>query len=281
MSKIAYVFPGQGAQFKGMGADLFPLFREETKKASSLLGYDIENLCLEDANDQLKSTQFTQPTIYFVSCLDYMKRKKESGNKPDFVCGHSLGEYSAMFAAGVFDLFTGLLIVNKRAELMGKIKNGSLMAIIGPEVSNLNQILSDESISTIDIANFNTPDQAVIGGPTADLENLKVVLEKYGFRCVELNVSGAFHTRYMEPARIEYMRFLMNFDFHNPTIPTISSCTGSLLDPKYILETLGFQLVKSVRWVKTIKTLMSMSVNTFIEVGPGEILTRLNKKIFL
>lgn len=244
------MFPGQGSQYKGMGEHLFKLFPTEVDEASTVLGYDITELCLHNPEDKLNITNYTQPAIYFVSCLAFLEKQKNGAQLPNFVCGHSLGEYAALFVANVFDLMTGLYIVKKRGELMGLLSNGSMMAVIGKGAINVESILREKELDTVDIANYNTSEQLVLSGKLDDLSLTQNILENEGFRCVKLNVNGAFHSRYMQPIKNDY-----------------------------ILETLGYQLVRGVQWYQTILNLQSRGVRNFVELGPGDILTRLNKKI--
>lgn len=273
------MFPGQGSQYKGMGADLFNIYSNETRKASEILGYPIDELCLEDKDNQLHLTQYTQPSIYFVSCLIYLTMLKNGEPKPECVIGHSLGEYAALFAAGVFDLFLGLNIVKKRAELMSIVNDGSMMAVIGYEAFKAIDILRENDLLSLDLANVNTPQQVVLSGLKIDISSAKILLEKYSFRCIELNVSGAFHSRYMETVRKEFMRYLATQKFYPPTINIINAYNNEKMDTNYMIEILGFQLVRPVEWVKTILHLKSLGAKEFVEIGPSEVLTRLNKQI--
>ena len=280
MHHIAYLFPGQGSQYQGMGKDLLEHFPNETNQASQLLGYDLMDLCLNDPHNRLQLTAYTQPAIYFISCLAYLKHIEQYVNEqPDFVLGHSLGEYTALFAAGAFDLYTGLKIVQKRGELMSKIDNGSMLAVMGKNIVFNMKLLENHNLGNIDIANFNSVNQVVLSGYETDIEQAKEILSHYDYKCIPLYVSGPFHSRYMEPARIELMRFLMDFQFRDFTIPIISTVTGLPLEQNYILEILGFQLIKPVKWVQSILYLQSAAVQKFIELGPNDVLTRLNHHI--
>ncbi len=174
---LTFVFPGQGSQFKGMGAGLFDEFQDLTRQADDILGYSIEELCLEDPNHQLGKTQITQPALYTVSALSYLKKMKESGREPDYAAGHSLGEYNALFAAGRFDFETGLRLVKKRgAHEQGG--SGGMAAVLGFTAEQVKEVLSDYHLTGIDIANHNSPSQIVIAGTKQDIEKRAPSLKK-------------------------------------------------------------------------------------------------------
>lgn len=160
-----YVFPGQGSQSKGMGQGLFDKYPELTSKADKILGYSIKKLCLEDPDENLRYTQYTQPAIYTVNALMYLNKIAKTGEKPSFVVGHSLGEYNALYAAGVIDFETGLKIVKKRGELMSRAKGGGMAAVIGLREEEVRDVLKENGIESIDIANINSCSQIVISGP--------------------------------------------------------------------------------------------------------------------
>ena len=278
--KEVYMFPGQGSQRRGMGKTLFPMFPELCQIAEDTLGYSIEELCLKDPNKQLNRTDFTQPALFFVSCLEFLRLKAEGQPQPDFVLGHSLGLYPALFAAEVFDLKTGLEIVALRGKLMEAASDGKMLAVIGEGVDKLPQYLVQFDATNIDIANLNTPTQAVLSGKAESIEQIKIVLEAMDFRCVMLSVSGPFHSRYMESARTEFSRFLMDIELSKPTIPVVSTTTGEILNEHFLFEEMSFQLTKPVRWLQTISNLATKYPGIqFREVGPNKILQRLNSSI--
>jgi malonyl CoA-acyl carrier protein transacylase len=278
MTKI-FVFPGQGSQKAGMGADLFPLFRTETAQADAILGYSIEDLCTKDPHNQLGQTNFTQPALFVVNALSYLKRSRESG-QPNFVAGHSLGEYNALFAAGVFEFETGLRLVQKRGELMSKATGGGMAAIIGLSIEKIRSVLQESNLKTIDVANLNTPAQVVISGPKADVEQAHPFFEQAGARMVvPLKVSGAFHSRYMEGAKTEFEAFLKNFGFRPPAITVISNVEAQPAPADKLKELLGRQITHSVRWAESIQYLLKQPEPVFEEVGPGTVLTSLIKQI--
>src|SRR5690606_1967980 len=196
-----FVFPGQGSQSKGMGADLFdqvPEFVAAEAEIDALLGYSIRELCLNDPENQLNLTQFTQPALYVINALHYFKCKAE-GQQADYLAGHSLGEYNALLAGGAFDFVTGLKLVQKRGELMGQAKDGGMAAIIGLTADQIRAVLADNAdLSGIDVANCNSPTQTVISGPVPELESGQAVFKEAGAKLYKvLPVSAAFHSRYM------------------------------------------------------------------------------------
>ena len=162
--KQAYVFPGQGSQAKGMGKDLFAEFPQQVEEASRTLGYSLPTLCLDDPEQKLGLTQYTQPALYAVCALAYQRKLRDSGRKPDFVAGHSLGEYTALFAAGVFDFATGLRLVQRRGELMGQATGGGMAAVVGLPADKIRQALAAAGMGTVEVANLNSYEQVVISG---------------------------------------------------------------------------------------------------------------------
>jgi malonyl CoA-acyl carrier protein transacylase len=278
MTKI-YVFPGQGSQTIGMGKELFDQYTFLIKQADQILGYSIKQLCLEDPEKKLNSTDYTQPAMYVINALSYLKKVQQSG-KPDFVAGHSLGEYNALFAAEVFDFSTGLKLVQKRGAIMAKAEGGGMGAVIGLDPEKIKAVLKNEGFESIDLANFNEPGQTSISGPKADIAKLTGVFEKAGARLfVPLAVSGAFHSRYMKPAKEEFEKFLEQFTFKSPKIPVIANYTAKKYEDNAIKENLAQQICNPVRWVETIQFLKQQPNPEFEEIGPGKVLTKLIAKI--
>ncbi len=278
--KVAYVFPGQGSQRLGMGADLFEQFPDFTETADSILGYSIKELCTEDPDGNLGETQYTQPALFVVNALSYYARTEESGEKPDFLAGHSLGEFNALLASEAFDFPTGLRIVQKRGSLMSEIEGGGMAAVIGLEPDKIAEILADSEFDTIDIANYNSPTQIVISGPKQDVSAIIPVFEATDARMViELKVSGAFHSRYMADAHAEFSRFLKNVELQPLQIPVVSNALAKFYQNDTIRETLASQITRSVQWTESICYLLDQDEIEFSEIGPGNVLTGLIRQI--
>lgn len=274
-----YMFPGQGSQVKGMGKELFDEFPEIVKKADEILGFSIKELCLEDPNNVLNLTRYTQPALYTVNALNYYHMINVSGSQPDYAAGHSLGEYNALLAAGVYDFETGLRLVKKRGELMGKASNGAMAAVMKLDESQIRTILDKYGYDQIDIANLNSEGQTVISGKIEDIDSVKEVFEKEGAVYIKLKVSAAFHSRYMKDIADEFEAYMNNFSFSAPVIPVISNVTARPHDPEKIKGTMIKQLCSSVRWDESVKYLLAKGCSKFIELGPGKVLTKLVDKI--
>lgn len=273
------VFPGQGAQKLGMGKDLFDKYPEKVAEANEILGYSVEKLCLEDPDKQLNLTQFTQPALYTVSGLMYLDRMEKGEPKPDYLAGHSLGEYNALFAAGVFDFATGLKLVKKRGELMAAAGAGGMAAVMNISRDDIERILAENGLGALDIANFNAPSQIVISGPKDEIERATGPFEDAGARYVIIKVNSAFHSRYMKPSRDEFAAFLTHFDFDPLQIPVIANVSARPYHHDEVKTLLANQISSSVNWVDTIRFLMGKGEEKFVECGPGRVLTGLNRKI--
>tara|TARA_B100001173_G_scaffold309451_1_gene321828 strand:+ start:1053 stop:1922 length:870 start_codon:yes stop_codon:yes gene_type:complete len=275
-----YVFPGQGSQKVGMGETLFNEFSNETKQANEILGYDIQELCLTDPKNQLNQTQFTQPALFVVSALSYLAYQKENPTHPAYLAGHSLGEYNALFAAKVIDFETGIKLVQKRGELMSEASGGAMAAIIGMSATNIAKTLASNNLTGIDIANFNEPNQTVISGQENDIKKAQKIFEEAGVRrYIPLAVSGAFHSRYMEPAKKAFETYLESCAFSEPTIPVIANVTATPYTQTDIKTLLAKQITHSVKWVDSIAYILNKQESDLIEIGPGKVLTGLINKI--
>ncbi|GAA4797962.1 ACP S-malonyltransferase [Lysobacter hankyongensis] len=274
-----YMFPGQGSQARGMGGSLFDAFPELTAKADEVLGYSIKELCLEDPRRELNKTQFTQPALFVVNALSYYKRVKESG-APDFLAGHSLGEFNALLAAECFDFETGLKLVKKRGELMSQTTEGAMAAIVNASREQIETLLKEKGLVNVDIANCNTPLQTVISGPTADIAACQDIFNFDKVMYVPLNTSGAFHSRLMIPAAQKFEAFLKKRKFSKPKIPVIANLTAQPYPDNAVVEYLSKQIHSSVLWSDTIHHLMSLSPDMeFTEIGHGDVLAKMILKI--
>jgi len=279
MTRI-YVFPGQGSQSIGMGDALFDQYPELVKQADEVLGCSIKNLCLDDSEKKLNQTDYTQPALYIVNALTYLSKTEKTDCRPDFVAGHSLGEYNALFAAGVFDFITGLKLVQKRGQTMVKVTGGGMAAVIGMQPDKIKQVLKDASFETIDIANYNSPKQTVISGRKEDIDAVKTVFEDAGVRLfIPLKVSGAFHSRYMQDAQNEFADFLRHIEFQPVKIPVIANYTAAPYQNDETMNNMVQQISNPVRWVESIQYLKLQPEPEFEEIGPGNVLTKLIKQI--
>ncbi|MFP2957518.1 ACP S-malonyltransferase [Myxococcus sp. 1LA] len=274
-ARKAAMFPGQGSQERGMGAALFDEFPDLTDIADGILGYSIKRLCLEDPGKELAQTQFTQPALYVVNALSYLKRLREGAEQPAFVAGHSLGEYNALLVAGAFDFETGLRLVKRRGELMSAASGGTMAAVVGCDAAAVEQVLRDHQLTSLDIANINSPDQIVVSGPAQDIERARQPFVERGARYVPLNVRAPFHSRYMQPAASEFERFLSRFEYAPLRCVVISNVTGRPYSRDNVVQGLALQLRSPVQWTATVRYLLEQGVEDFEELGPGRVLTRL------
>lgn len=281
-----FFFPGQGSQKRGMGQELFDEVNEFVAvehQIDQCLGYSVRKLCLEDTDNRLKETQYTQPCLYVVNALHYYKAVLQ-GERPSFLAGHSVGEYNALLAAGAFDFLTGLRLVQKRGELMAQAKNGGMAAVIGLNASHIPQVFRENGLSSLDIANYNSPLQTVISGPLDEIKRAGPIFEKAGARLYfPLPVSAAFHSRYMVEASEAFARFLASFSFMDLKIPVISNVTGHPYPEGHpsatIRSLLVRQMTRPVRWMQTVRYLLEKGATSFKELGPGTVLTKLAQKI--
>lgn len=276
---ITFVFPGQGVQKKGMGKELFEKYQEYVDKADQILGYSIKELCLDNPENKLNFTAYTQVAIYVVNCLEYLEYVEKTGIEPDFVAGHSLGEYNALFASKVFDFETGLKLVKKRGELMGKVSGGAMAAVIGMQKEELCTVLEKHADLNLYIGNYNTDTQLILSGSKEDILRGSKVFQDLGIRYSILNVSGAFHSPYMSQPRNEFAEVAEDCEFHKGKIPVIANISAQPYNWDVTANNLIEQIDSSVRWSDTIKYLIDNGVRHFVEIGNTHILKNMIKAI--
>ena len=280
----AYIFPGQGAQFTGMGLDLYeksPLAQEYFEKANDILGFSITDSMFEGTADQLKQTKVTQPAIFLHSVI--LAKVLGDSFQPQMVAGHSLGELSALVANDVLSFEDGLTLVSKRALAMQKAcesKPSTMAAVLGLEDGIVEETCA-EIEGVVVAANYNCPGQLVISGEFSAVEKAcEVLTEKGARRALLLPVGGAFHSPMMEPAREELAAAIEATEFRNPSCPVYQNVTASaVVNPEEIKKNLILQLTAPVKWTQSIQAMIADGGTEFIEVGPGKVLQGLMRKI--
>jgi [acyl-carrier-protein] S-malonyltransferase len=280
----AYVFPGQGAQFSGMGHDLYEKYgiaREMFTEANHILGFDITNLMFTGSDEDLKQTKVTQPAVYLHSVI--LAAVLGDSFTPDMVAGHSLGEFSALVANKTLSFADGLRLVSKRAMAMQKAceaRPSTMAAIIGAEESVVEEVCSqiDEIVVP---ANYNSPGQIVISGSIEGIEAAIEILKEKGVkRAIKLAVGGAFHSPLMEPARQELEQAIESTPFSKPVCPVFQNVDASpSTDSEIIKANLAMQLISPVRWTQTVQNMITAGATSFTEIGPGAVLQGLIKKV--
>ncbi|HEY9823829.1 MAG TPA: ACP S-malonyltransferase [Stenomitos sp.] len=275
MTKTAWVFPGQGSQAVGMGVDLLDtaIAQERYRQAEAILGWSVPERCAADL-ETLSRTLYTQPCLYTISAViaDLLRAQ---GQRPDVLAGHSLGEYAALYAAGVFTFEAGLRLVQYRAELMEQASGGKMVALMGFDREALEAAVHDTA--DVVLANDNHADQVVISGSPAAVDAVLAQIKVK--RAVPLKVSGAFHSPLMVPAALEFNEVLESVEFQPAQFPVIAnvdptpSCEASVLK-----ERLMKQMTGPVRWREIGLTFTQMGIETVVEVGPGKVLTGLVKR---
>ena len=262
-----------------MGDGLFERFPDEVAAADEVLGYSVRELCLHNPEERLTDTRFTQPALFAVSALAYLSRLADGGAKPNFLAGHSLGEYTALFAAGAFDFKTGIRLTQKRGALMGKIQGGGMAAVLGLPSETVQSVLEREGFGGIELANLNSPKQTVISGKKADVDNCRPALQAAGGKVIPLAVSGPFHSRLMRPAQKRFADWLNKFSFKPLTIPVVANATARPYTDEKIRETLARQIASPVLWTDSVRFLLRQPNPEFEEIGPGKVLMGLIRQI--
>ena len=287
MSQVAFLFPGQASQFVGMGKDLhesFAMAREIFARANQALGFDLQKICFEGPESELTRTSITQPAIFLHSFI-VAKLLAEKGAQPAMAAGHSLGEYSALAAAGVLEFDEALHLVKLRGELMhqaGLTNPGTMAAVIGLEPSEIEAVCREaSSAGVVQAANFNSPGQVAISGSLTGIEAAMALAKSRGAKkVVELKVGGAFHSPLMAGARAGLREALEKGHFKNARFPVYVNVTAKPeTDAGKLKKYLDEQLTSPVRWVEIIENMIADGAKQFYEVGPGNVLAGLLKRI--
>lgn len=281
----AYIFPGQGAQFPGMGKDLYnsnPEVKALFHRADEILGFSISEIMFNGTEEQLKQTNVTQPAI-FIHSMAVIKNLGENFH-PDMVAGHSLGEFSALVANGTLSFESGLQLVAKRANAMQKaceINPSTMAAVLGLEDAKVEEVCSSILNEIVVAANYNCPGQLVISGSIEGINQACELMKQAGAkRALVLQVGGAFHSPLMEPARKELEQAIEQTEFNQPLCPVYQNVNAQpVSDPTEIKRNLVAQLTAPVRWTQTVENMLRDGATQFIEAGPGKVLQGLVKKV--
>ena len=285
MTKTAFLFAGQGAQYLGMGRDLYehyPIVKETIDQASQVLGYDLRDL-IDKEETKLNQTRYTQPAILATSVSIY-RLLKEKGYQPDMVAGLSLGEYSALVASGALDFEEAVTLVAKRGAYMEEAApagSGKMVAVLNTPVEVIEEVCETASkVGVVTPANYNTPSQIVIGGEVAAVDRAVELLQEAGAkRLIPLNVSGPFHTALLEPASQQLAGALEGVSFSDFTCPLVGNTEAAVMEKDRIQELLTRQVKEPVRFYESIAVMQDAGVTNFIEIGPGKVLSGFVKKI--
>ena len=285
MTKTAFLFAGQGAQYLGMGKELYdfyPIVKETIDKASQVLGYDLRQLIDQEEN-KLNQTRYTQPAILATSVAIY-RLLVEKGLKPDMVAGLSLGEYSALVASGALDFEEAIALVAKRGAYMEEAApagSGKMVAVLNTPVDVIEEVCKKASeFGVVTPANYNTPSQIVIGGEVVAVDRTVELLKEAGAkRILPLNVSGPFHTALLEPASQKLAEVLTEVQFNDFNCPLVGNTEAKIMEKDRIAELLTRQVKEPVRFYESISLMKEAGVTRFIEVGPGKVLSGFVKKI--
>jgi malonyl CoA-acyl carrier protein transacylase len=276
-----FVFPGPGSQRRRMGERLFdtvPEFAALESSIDELLGYSLRRLCMEDSENRLSVTQYAHPALFVINALEYYKAIRQD-DRPAFLAGHSLGEYNALMAAGVFDLIGGLRLVKKRSELIARARPGSMAAVIGLDPLKVSELLRVGTRSRLNVAYYNSPSQTVVAGCATCVQRAAADFKRAGAQMyVPLKVDVALHSTHLAGAAEAFAEFMDSFTFSPPSLPVISNVTAEPYpqnSTQAIKILLRKHITQPVHWTATIRYLMNAGVTLFKEIGPGDVLTRL------
>ncbi len=289
MPRTVFMFPGQGSQKVGMGRDLAERYPDIAKRilgtADEVLGFDLTKLCFEGPEEDLRRTDNTQPAIFTVSMLA-LEVLRENGVDADAAAGHSLGEYSALVCAGALDFVDGLKLVRRRGELMAAVNErtpGAMAAIIGLSPERVDELCAQarsDGGGVVEAANYNEPEQTVISGEAEPVERAMAIAKEAGARVVPLQVGAPFHCSLMSDLADEFAEALDATTFREPRIPVVANVTADYVrTADEVTDALRRQVAGSVRWTDTLRRLAGDGYDTYVEVGPGRVLTGFSMKV--
>ncbi|MDP5210199.1 ACP S-malonyltransferase [Microbulbifer sp. 2205BS26-8] len=274
-----YLFAGQGTQKVGMGKGLFEQYQDLTESASEVLGYCIKSLCLLGSHEKLSDTLYAQPAIYTVNAFNYFNVLEEQG-KPDIAMGHSLGEYNALHAAGVFDFIQGLMLVKKRAEAMAKANGGGMVAVVGMHLEKIRFLMKRSGLSSLEVANYNTVEQTVVAGRADEVSLFARIMDDSGAMMTkELDVSGAFHSSAMVPTTEAYRQEISSQEYAPLQFSVIANSTALPYEDQQVGTILAEQVISPVKWFDSIRYVLSLGDVEFVEIGESFHLSSMVRKI--